>query len=108
MEKILVIDYGSQYTQLLAKRIRDLGVFSEVVQFDDNIFFNDVKGIVLSGGPDSVYDIDAPDISDEILNAELPILGICYGMQLMAKKLGGKVEQRGIAEYGKTKITITD
>ena len=108
MEKILVIDYGSQYTQLLAKRIRDLGVFSEVVQFDDNISFNDVKGIVLSGGPDSVYDIDAPDISDEILNAELPILGICYGMQLMAKKLGGKVEQRGIAEYGKTKITITD
>ena len=108
MEKILVIDYGSQYTQLLAKRIRDLGVFSEVIQYDDNISLNNVKGIVLSGGPDSVYDIDAPDISDEILNAELPILGICYGMQLIAKKLGGKVEQRGIAEYGKTKINITD
>jgi len=108
MEKILVIDYGSQYTQLLAKRIRDLGVFSEVVQYDDNISLNNVKGIILSGGPDSVYDIDAPDISDEILNAELPILGICYGMQLLAKKLGGKVEQRGIAEYGKTKISITN
>lgn len=108
MEKILVIDYGSQYTQLLAKRIRDLGVFSEVIQYDDNISLNNVKGIILSGGPDSVYDIDAPDISDEILNAELPILGICYGMQLIAKKLGGKVEQRGIAEYGKTKINITD
>ncbi|PNR93758.1 GMP synthase [Petrotoga sp. HWH.PT.55.6.1] len=108
MEKILVIDYGSQYTQLLAKRIRDLGVFSEVIQYDDNISLSNVKGIILSGGPDSVYDIDAPDISDEILNAELPILGICYGMQLIAKKLGGKVEQRGIAEYGKTKINITD
>lgn len=108
MEKILVIDYGSQYTQLLAKRIRDLGVFSEVIQYDDNISLSNVKGIILSGGPDSVYDIDAPDISDEILNAEIPILGICYGMQLIAKKLGGKVEQRGIAEYGKTKINITN
>jgi len=108
MEKILVIDYGSQYTQLLAKRIRDLGVFSEVVQYDEAISLNDVKGIVLSGGPDSVYDVDAPHVSDEIFHAKLPILGICYGMQLLAKKLGGKVEQRGIAEYGKTKINITN
>jgi len=108
MEKILVVDYGSQYTQLLAKRIRDLGVFSEVVQYDDTISLNNVKGIILSGGPDSVYDDEAPHLSDEILNSKLPILGICYGMQLLANKLGGKVEQRGVAEYGKTKVTLTN
>ncbi|PNR95725.1 glutamine-hydrolyzing GMP synthase [Petrotoga sp. 9PWA.NaAc.5.4] len=108
MEKILIIDFGSQYTQLLAKRIRELGAYSEVIQYDDKISLKDVKGIILSGGPDSVYDELAPDIPKEILNSNIPILGICYGMQLLAKLLGGKVEQIGIAEYGKTKIRIVE
>lgn len=108
MDKILVIDYGSQYTQLLAKRIRDLGVYSEVVQYDDEFSLENVKGIILSGGPDSVYSEEAPDISDVILNSKIPILGICYGMQLIAKKLGGEVGKTGTAEYGKTKINVVE
>jgi len=108
MQKILIIDFGSQYTQLLAKRIRDIGVYSEVVQFDDKISFDDVKGIILSGGPDSVYEEDAPTLPTYILEYNLPILGICYGMQLLAKKFGGKVETREAGEFGKTIIKITD
>ena len=108
MQKILIIDFGSQYTQLLAKRIRDIGVYSEVVQFDDKISFDDVKGIILSGGPDSVYEEDAPTLPTYILESNLPILGICYGMQLLAKKFGGKVETREAGEFGKTIIKITD
>lgn len=108
MQKLLIIDFGSQYTQLLAKRIRDIGAYSEVVQFDDKISLDNVKGIILSGGPDSVYEEDSPTLPENILESKLPILGICYGMQLLARKFGGKVETRKIGEFGKTTIKITD
>ncbi|MGB4715154.1 MAG: glutamine-hydrolyzing GMP synthase, partial [Defluviitoga tunisiensis] len=108
MQKLLIIDFGSQYTQLLAKRIRDIGAYSEVVQFDDKISLDNVKGIILSGGPDSVYEEDSPTLPENILESKLPILGICYGMQLLARKFGGKVETRKIGEFGKTTIKIMD
>src|SRR6185437_8835452 len=93
--KILILDFGSQYTQVIARRIRELQVYSEVVPF--NLPAAEVKklrpnGIVLSGGPASVYDKGAPQIDKEIFSLGIPILGICYGLQLMAHHLGGQVE----------------
>lgn len=106
--KILVLDYGSQYNQLIARRIREFGVYSELLHHDvsaeDIRKDSSIKGIILSGGPNSVYQEDAFDLDDEILNLNIPILGICYGMQLIAHKLGGKVETSSTREYGKAMI----
>ena len=107
-EKIVVLDYGSQYTQLLARRIRELGFYSEIVIPKDFKPDDFVKGIVLSGGPNSVYDPNSPDISTEVLDSGIPILGVCYGMQLLAHKLGGEVEEGELGEYGGVEIEITD
>jgi GMP synthase (glutamine-hydrolysing) len=102
-ETILVLDFGSQYTQLIARRIREANVYSEVVPFNtslDVIRKHEPRGIVLSGGPDSVYEVGAPSCDRGIYELGIPILGVCYGMQLMAKDLGGKVVPGAEREYG--------
>ncbi|MCK9426567.1 MAG: glutamine-hydrolyzing GMP synthase [Ignavibacteriaceae bacterium] len=108
--EILIIDFGSQYTQLIARRIREENVFSEI--FPHTVSLEEIKkrnpsGIILSGGPMSVYDEDAPDINLEIFSLNIPILGICYGLQLLAKHLGGKVEKADAREYGKAEFTVS-
>lgn len=108
MKKVIIIDYGSQYTQLLARRIRELGIYSEVIHFDEIPQQDEVGAIILSGGPKSVNDTDALPLPQWVLNLDKPILGVCYGLQLLSKKLGGKVEKTEISEYGKTEIKIFD
>ena len=96
LETILVLDFGSQYTQLIARRIREANVYSEVVPFNtsvETIRQHEPRGIVLSGGPDSVYEDGAPACDPRVYELGIPILGVCYGMQLMAKDLGGKIEK---------------
>jgi len=101
--KILILDFGSQYTMLIARRIRELRVYSEIHPFHVGIEFIRAfgpSGIVLSGGPASVYDDDAPRVSREVLDLGIPVLGICYGMQLVADLMGGKVGRSDDREYG--------
>src|SRR6185295_15451684 len=103
VETILVLDFGSQYTQLIARRIREANVYSEVVPFNtpvEAILKHEPRGIVLSGGPDSVYEAGAPACDPKIYDLGIPILGVCYGMQLLAKDLGGKVVPGAEREYG--------
>lgn len=109
MEKIIVIDYGSQYNQLIARRIRECGVYSEIHDYKEDSAYlrnSDVKGIILSGGPSSVYDQGAPDINKEIYDLDVPILGICYGMQLTQKLFGGTISPSSKREYGKSQMHI--
>lgn len=108
-ELILIIDFGSQFTQLITRRIREANVYSEI--FPHTISIEKIKqlnpkGIIFSGGPMSVYDNDAPDIDDKIFNLGIPILGICYGLQLISKKLNGKVEKATDREYGRTECEV--
>ena len=94
-EKILILDFGSQYTQLIARRVRECMVYSEIHPYNisrEEIERFNPKGIILSGSPASVHDQDAPRISEELLEAGLPVLGICYGMQLMVDLSLGEVE----------------
>ena len=109
-DKIIVLDFGSQYNQLIARRVRDFGVFSELIPYDtpceEILAKGNVKGIIFSGGPRSVYDEDAFICDKRIFDAGLPILGICYGMQLMCKELGGEVIGDGKKEYGGQDITL--
>ena len=111
-DTILVLDFGSQYNQLIARRIREMGVFSELLPNDvdlDKVITKDVKGIVFSGGPNSVYDDGALSVDPQIYELGLPILGICYGMQLMTYQLpGGKVEPGKLREYGPADIHILE
>lgn len=111
-DKILVLDFGSQYNQLIVRRIRELGVYSELVPHDislDKIKQDpSIKGIILSGGPHSVYDQDSFTVPKSLFELDLPILGICYGMQLMAYLLGGYVEGSQHHEFGKTYIDLID
>ncbi len=108
-EKILVLDFGSQYTQLIARRVRESKVYSEIFPYNASIekirYFNP-KGIILSGGPSSVYDQDAPIPDLRIFKLDIPVLGICYGMQLMAHCLKGKVAKAQKREYGKAELII--
>ena len=102
---IIILDFGSQYNQLIARRVRELGVYSEILPFGTDI--KDIlerkpKGIILSGGPSSVYAEDAHLVSIEIYESGIPILGICYGMQLTTHLLGGKVTEGKVGEYGKS------
>ncbi len=100
---ILILDFGSQYTQVIARRIRELQVYSEIVPFNipaQEIAERRPQGIILSGGPASVYDQDAPQVDPKIFSLGIPILGICYGLMLLARHLGGKVEFSGRREYG--------
>ena len=109
MNKILILDFGSQYTQLIARRVRELGVYSEIQPFNyslDRIKEFVPKGIILSGGPASVMAEGAPHCDKEIFSLGVPILGICYGLQLMAFLLGGEVEKGAKREYGPAMIRI--
>lgn len=110
VEKIIVLDYGSQYNQLITRRIRDFGAFSELkshrITADEILAEGNVKGIILSGGPMSVYAEDAFDIDEKIFDLGIPVLGICYGMQLMAQKMGGKVSKMAKREYGQETLSI--
>ncbi|MDR1781626.1 MAG: glutamine-hydrolyzing GMP synthase [Bacilli bacterium] len=109
-EYILVLDYGSQYNQLIVRRIRELGVYAKLVHHnvDVEILKDDalLKGIILSGGPNSVYEEDAFTIDTAIFDLNVPILGICYGMQLICQKLGGEVIPGTVKEFGKTAIEV--
>lgn len=108
-EKILVLDFGSQYTQLIARKIRECGVFAEIHPFNisiDEIKKLSPKGIVLSGGPSSVYDDNSPHPDKNIFELNIPILGICYGLQLITNYFGGKVDKAAKREYGRAKFKI--
>jgi len=110
-ETILIIDFGSQFTQLITRRIREANVYSEIHPHTisiDKIKEIRPKGIILSGGPLSVYDEGAPEIDKEILNLKIPMLGICYGLQLICINFGGKVEPAVDREYGKAVLRIID
>ena len=111
IEKILVLDFGSQYTQLIARRVRECKVYSEILPFNvslDRIKEFKPKGIILSGGPASVYSEEAPIPDRGIFELGVPVLGICYGMQLMAYMLGGEVARADRHEYGRAEIIIDD
>ncbi|EPD50103.1 GMP synthase [glutamine-hydrolyzing] [Paenisporosarcina sp. HGH0030] len=108
-EKIVVLDFGSQYNQLITRRIREFGVYSEL--HPHTVTAEDIKsmnatGIIFSGGPNSVYDANAFHIDQAIFDLNIPILGICYGMQLMSQHFGGKVEKASHREYGKAEISV--
>jgi len=110
-QTIIVLDFGSQYTQLIARRIRELGVYSEIKPFHasiDDIKSLNPKGIILSGGPSSVYDEDAPLPAGDIFSLGCPVLGICYGLQIIAYLLGGRVDEAQRREYGRAPIQIDD
>lgn len=110
-QKVIVLDFGAQYGQLIARRIRDLKVYSEVVPCDisaQDIQMLDPRAIILSGGPASVYAKDAPTIDEEIFELGIPILGFCYGQQIMAVSLGGTVGHTDIGEYGPAVLTRTN
>lgn len=107
-EKVLILDFGSQYTQLIARKIRELGVYSEIQPFNYSLerirSDSSIKALVLSGGPASVYAADAPRLSPQIFDLQLPVLGICYGLQMIAYLLGGEVDRAARREYGPAEL----
>ncbi|MDD5832181.1 MAG: glutamine-hydrolyzing GMP synthase, partial [Clostridiales bacterium] len=108
-ELIIVLDFGGQYNQLIARRVRDLGVYAEVYPSSvglDKIRELDPKGIIFTGGPQSVYKEESQHIDPAVFDMGIPILGICYGAQLMTYTLGGKVEACSTSEYGRTRVKI--
>ena len=108
---IIILDFGSQYSELIARRIREARVYSEVLPHNtslEKIKEYNPKGIIISGGPASVFDTEAPKCDPNLFTCNIPILGICYGMQLMAKELGGEVIQAETQEYGKANLYIDD
>lgn len=110
-DKIIVLDFGSQYNQLITRRLRDFGIYSELLPNDlsiEKIKEMNPKGIIFSGGPNSVYDEGSLKVDPAIFELGIPILGICYGMQLMAHDLGGKVEKADHSEYGRADINVAD
>ena len=108
LNKILIIDFGSQFTQLIARRIREIGIFSEIISHKKaknlNIFNEKIKGIILSGGPLNVYDGNKFKFNKKILNLKIPILGICFVHQIISKVLGGKVKKSKYREFGSAKV----
>ncbi|GCL34439.1 GMP synthase [Planktothrix agardhii CCAP 1459/11A] len=110
-QMIVILDFGSQYSELIARRIRETEVYSEVISYRttaEKLKELNPKGIILSGGPNSVYDDGAPECDPKIWELGIPVLGVCYGMQLMVKQLGGSVERAKRAEYGKASLQIDD
>ena len=108
-ENVLVLDFGGQYNQLIARRVRECHVYCEVRSFDmpvSEITEMSPKGIILTGGPNSVYDPSSPHANEELFSLGIPILGICYGAQILAYQLGGKVATALVSEYGKTETTV--
>ncbi len=111
MEKIIVLDFGGQYNQLIARRVRETRVYSEVLPFStplEEFAKEEVKGIIFTGGPNSVYDPSSPHIDPKIFTLNKPILGICYGAQLMAYTLGGEVGKCSASEFGNVELNITE
>ncbi|HEV2998980.1 MAG TPA: glutamine-hydrolyzing GMP synthase [Solirubrobacteraceae bacterium] len=111
VEEVLVVDYGGQYSQLIARRVRDCGVFSELVSHRvplEEIAARRPRGIILSGGPASVYAPGAPRLERGLLELGVPVLGICYGMQLLVHELGGRVEQAEVGEFGRSDLNVSD
>lgn len=111
MEKILVLDFGGQYNQLIARRVRDNNVYAEILPYTtpiETIKSGNYKGIIFTGGPNSVYDESSPHYTKEILELGVPVLGICYGCQLIAWMRDGKVSTAPVSEYGKIEVTIKD
>ena len=110
-QPVLVVDFGAQYAQLIARRVREASVYSEIVPHtitaDEVVAMNPI-GIVLSGGPSSVYEAGSPTLDPAILQLGIPTLGICYGFQVMAQQLGGEVANTGLREYGATDVTLVD
>ncbi len=107
-QNVLVVDFGAQYAQLIARRVREAHVYSEIVQSTisaDEVRAKAPAAIILSGGPKSVYEVPAPSLDPAIYELGIPVLGICYGAQLMAQQLGGDVANTGIGEYGRTTMT---
>ncbi len=110
-ERIVVLDYGGQYSQLIARRVRECGVFSELIPHHvplEEIAARKPRGIILSGGPASVYAPDAPRLERGLLELGAPVLGICYGMQLLVHELGGRVEQAEVGEFGRSELTVDE
>ena len=109
MEKILIVDLGSQYTQLIARKIREIGVYCEIHPYNETPSIDSsVRGVILSGSPSSVLDVGAPQPNIDEIRGALPILGICYGAQWLAYHGGGNVAASGIREYGRANLTISD
>ena len=105
--RLLILDFGSQYTQLIARRVRELGVYCEIYPYDVDV--EDIRafkpmGIILSGGPETVTGDDAPQAPQIVFDSAVPVLGICYGMQTMAAQLGGVVENSELHEYGYAQV----
>jgi GMP synthase (glutamine-hydrolysing) len=110
-EEVVVIDYGGQYSQLIARRVRECGVFSELLPHHvgiEEVVRRRPKGVILSGGPASVYEEGAPPLQRELLELGVPVLGICYGMQLIARELGGRVEGAEVGEFGRSELAVTE
>ncbi len=110
-EEVVVLDYGGQYSQLIARRVRECGVFSELLPHHvgpEEVARRHPKGVILSGGPASVYADGAPPLDRRLLELGVPVLGICYGMQLLARELGGRVEGAEIGEFGRSQLTVAD
>ncbi len=109
MQKILIIDFGSQYTQLIARRVRELNVYCEIHPFNKiPVLDAEVKGVILSGSPSSVRDADAPKPDLSAIKGKLPLLGVCYGAQLLANEYGGEVEGAPSREYGRAMLTVVE
>ena len=110
-EEVVVIDYGGQYSQLIARRVRDCGVFSELIPHHvalEQVAARKPRGIILSGGPASVYAEGAPSLERGLLELGVPVLGICYGMQLLVHELGGRVEQADVGEFGRSDLHVAE
>jgi GMP synthase (glutamine-hydrolysing) len=110
-QNVVVLDYGGQYSQLIARRVRECGVFSTLLPYHagpEEVKRLDPIGLILSGGPASVYDDGAPGLDPGLLELGIPVLGICYGMQLVARELGGTVESAEVGEYGRSQLTVHD
>jgi len=106
---VLVVDFGAQYAQLIARRVREARVYSEIVPHTmpvAEMLARNPKAIILSGGPSSVYAAGAPSLDPAIFRAGVPVFGMCYGFQLMAQGLGGAVSPTGAREYGRTPVTV--
>src|SRR3954463_12808850 len=109
-ERVLVLDFGAQYAQLISRRVRENNVYCEIVRHDisaEQIRRHAPRGLILSGGPSSVYETGAPKCDPAIFRLGIPVLGICYGMQLACETLGGKVESAPAREYGSARSTVT-
>src|SRR3954447_25166338 len=110
-ETVLVVDFGAQYAQLIARRVREARVYSEIVPHTmpvAEMLAKGPKAIILSGGPSSVYEPGAPDVSAEMFTSGVSVFGMCYGFQAMAQSLGGEVRRTGRSEYGRTPVVVSD